>query len=55
LFLVGDENAIGHELSSRPRPRNIEVRHASEVVGMDDRRRGDPAKKDSRSAARWTW
>ncbi len=37
LFLVGDENAIGHELEQAgPRPANIEVRHASEVVGMDE-------------------
>ncbi len=37
VFLVGDEKAIGRELDGIPSPSDkLEVRHASEVVGMDE-------------------
>ncbi len=37
LFLVGNESAIKAELAKHgPTPSNIEIRHASEVVGMDE-------------------
>lgn len=37
LFLVGDQVAIERELSRHgDRPASVEIRHASEVVGMDE-------------------
>ncbi len=37
IFLVGDENAIQNELARQKNvPANLEVRHASEVVGMEE-------------------
>ena len=37
IFLVGDEAAIRRELAkSQPVPDRIEIRHAAEVVGMDE-------------------
>jgi len=37
LYLVGDENAIQHELEkAKDVPSTIEIRHASEVVGMEE-------------------
>lgn len=37
LFLVGNQQAIEAELAKHgPTPSNIEIRHASEVVGMDE-------------------
>src|SRR5262245_20824270 len=34
IILVGDEPAIAHELAGLGTPEGIEVRHASQVVGM---------------------
>ncbi|MCF6149563.1 MAG: phosphate acyltransferase PlsX [Candidatus Kuenenia sp.] len=37
IILVGDENRIKHELNLiRTTPKNITIRHAPQIVGMDD-------------------
>jgi len=53
LYLVGDRTAIEAELAKHgPTPPNIEIRHASEVVGMDESPAAAVRKKKDSSIAR---